>query len=489
MKNIIKNCFNITFIIVFVYILYSSIFKNTVNIFKWNEITIVIGVIVNILLLIAFYEIIKNKEKINTKLIIPILLIIIFISQCYIADLFKVLPNWDMRDLFVNAKLHLQGKQSYLPYLYRYNNNIGIQIIIIALFKISDIIKIIDYYDIGILFNIIMIDIALVFSYLVGKKLFDSKKALMIFIMLASMTPIYLYTPIVYTDTISMAFTPIILYVYMLAKESNQLNKKCILYSIMSTAVCIGTCIKFTVIITAIAILIYEILNLKKDKEKHYITKLILISTIVLTVLANLFIGTLIKKMVFTEWKQEECNKNKFPITHWIMMGLKNVGAYNVRDVEFTSSFSTLQEKREKNVEEIKKRIKDIDINKIRDKLVYTWGDGSYYIPYVLDFDPINKGFHQELVFIGGKYHKPYQYYTQIQHLTVITLMIIASIASIKRKIDNEFILRLSIFGLFLFLLIWEVRSRYIINYLPIMQLASYTGIEIMHNIVKKLEK
>ncbi len=487
MKNIIKNCFNIVFIIIFGYILYNSIFKNIVNIFTWNEITITVGVIVNILLLVAFYEFIKNKEKINTKLIIPILLVVIFTFQCYIANLFKVSPNWDMRELFENAKLHLQGDQSYLPYLYRYNNNIGIQIIIISLFKISDIIRIIDYYDIAILFNIIMIDLALVFTYLVGKKLFDSKRAFIIFIILASMTPIYLYTPIIYTDTISMLFPPLILYLYIRAKEGNELNKKCILYSIMSMAICVGGSIKFTVIILPIAILIYEIINCKKDERKYYTNKLIIITVIAITIVTTIVIGVLTVKLLFTEWNLEECNKNKFPITHWVMMGLENCGKYNEKDVKYTSSFSSVKEKKEKNIEVIKERIKDININKIRNKLVYTWGDGSYYVPYTLDFDPLNEGFHQELIFKSGRYHVPYKYYTQIQHLTAITLMIIATIVSIRRKISNEFILRVSIFGLFLFLLIWEVRSRYIVNYLPIIQLAAYTGIEEMYNVTKKL--
>ena len=169
------------------------------------------------------------------------------------------------------------------------------------------------------------------------------------------------------------------------------------------------------------------------------------------------------------------------------MMALSDAGKYNDEDVEYTSSFKTLEEKKEKNIEVIKERIENISLNSIRRKLMYTWGDGTYFAVNTLDYDAINEGFHQELVFKRGEYHQYYQYYTQIQHITIITLMIIVTLFSIKKEINYIFILRLSVFGLFLFLLIWETRSRYLIHYLPIMQIITFAGIEEIYNLIKKI--
>ena len=63
--------------------------------------------------------------------------------------------------------------------------------------------------------------------------------------------------------------------------------------------------------------------------------------------------------------------------------------------------------------------------------------------------------------------------------------MIIVSLFAIKKPEKNETILRLSIFGLFLFLLIWETRSRYLVNYLPVMQIISFIGIERLYEFLK----
>ena len=65
MKNILKNCFNIIFLICFGYILYNAIFKNGVNLFLWNKYIVIIGVLVNIVISLLIYRYINKTTKIN----------------------------------------------------------------------------------------------------------------------------------------------------------------------------------------------------------------------------------------------------------------------------------------------------------------------------------------------------------------------------------------------------------------------------------------
>lgn len=483
MNKIIKNCFNVIFIICFGYILYNAIFKNGVNLFSWNKLSIIIGVIVYILFLLACYKFISTRKTINTKVMLPIILLFVFIFQIYVGELFKVSPNWDMKTIFDNAELYLKGELDNLNYLYTYNNNIGIQIIIILLFKISDLIKVIGHYNIGILFNIIMIDLSLVFTYLVAKKLFNNKKALMIFIMIASMTPIYLYASIVYTDTISMLFPVLIFYLYLLLKERKPKKERIILSILTGIIIFLGSTIKVTILIMPIAILLYELFASKNKKKFVFYVFVITVSILITSVLWILTV-----RIIFNNWDSNDYKKFNFPLTHWIMMGLNDGGQYREEDVEFTSSFKTKQEKTENNLKIINRRKRWQNMNSIRRKLMCTWGDGTYYAVNTLDFDPINNGIHQEFIFKRGEHHTFYQYYTQIQHISIITLMIIVSLFAIKKPEKNETILRLSIFGLFLFLLIWETRSRYLVNYLPVMQIISFIGIEYIYKSFNKIK-
>ena len=45
---------------------------------------------------------------------------------------------------------------------------------------------------------------------------------------------------------------------------------------------------------------------------------------------------------------------------------------------------------------------------------------------------------------------------------------------------------RLALFGLFIFLLIWESKSKYLVNFIPIIYLVSIDGISQLHEYIKK---
>ena len=71
--------------------------------------------------------------------------------------------------------------------------------------------------------------------------------------------------------------------------------------------------------------------------------------------------------------------------------------------------------------------------------------------------------------------------------------MILLVISSLyKEKKEEELkdtinvISRISILGLILFFTFWEIRSRYIINYIPIFTLIQILGIEIFDKITSK---
>lgn len=57
-------------------------------------------------------------------------------------------------------------------------------------------------------------------------------------------------------------------------------------------------------------------------------------------------------------------------------------------------------------------------------------------------------------------------------------MLILMLISAFNTKDKNKNILKLTIFGVFLFYLLWETRSRYLINYIPIMVLLTTEGLE-----------
>ena len=103
---------------------------------------------------------------------------------------------------------------------------------------------------------------------------------------------------------------------------------------------------------------------------------------------------------------EEQSDKYEYPVTHWIMMGLKGLGHYNLKDSQYTESFPTKAEKQEANIEEIKNRIKDFGIpglaSHIASKTVWTWEDGTYYISHHIE-KPVRRNILHEFVLDEGK--------------------------------------------------------------------------------------
>ena len=71
----------------------------------------------------------------------------------------------------------------------------------------------------------------------------------------------------------------------------------------------------------------------------------------------------------------------------------------------------------------------------------------------------------------------------------LLLLMVVGTIFKkyLRKELrDFQFILNLSIIGLLLFLLIWETRSRYLVNYSPIFLVNAYIGLNAIINYYKE---
>ena len=55
---------------------------------------------------------------------------------------------------------------------------------------------------------------------------------------------------------------------------------------------------------------------------------------------------------------KQQYEKYEYPVTHWLMMGLKGLGKYDEHDDYYTRSFPSKKEKQDANIKVIKERIK-----------------------------------------------------------------------------------------------------------------------------------
>lgn len=493
-KKITINTFFIILALLFIYLLFNVIFFNNTTLSKISFVNLIIGIMVYILFTYLFYKL--YNKYIKNKKILTILFCFLFICfQFIFSYIFMVLPSWDFGAVYDSVINDLTKNYSIFDawYFYRYSNNIGLAILLKIVFAVFNLLSINSNYwiYIGITFNILMIDLAIFYLYKTLKIFFVEKISNFFLICTLFITPFITYCPIFYTDTLSMPFS--IAAIYYFSKFFIENKKKIVNLILCGVFLGIGICIKFTVIITLIAIIITMFFIKVKGniKFKFFSTLLIILVTIIPYSSMNI--------IEYKYMDKELLNSEKFPTVHWIMMGLnedKNGanGAYFNPDVVFTGNFKNMEEKKKNDIIMIKNRIKEMYKNhKIKkfytQKAVFVWGDGTFYAPEKLRRVPIKDYNIKNMVLGNEKQTIIYRTICQTQIVLFLTFIILSILLRNKLDKKQQQILLLTsviIFGVFLFFLIWEARSRYIVNFIPIILIQVYLGVIALCNYLKE---
>ncbi len=486
--NVLKSSFNIIFFVSFIFMIISVLFFNNMNGYKFNIPILMIGIVIFIIVVYFMNKLFHKISKKATWIILGIGSLLMLAIQVICAIYLRVTPTWDFGAVSDIAIEYVTTGKADFWYLERYTNNIGIAVLLIAIFKIASWIHFTDFVLVGMIVNIIFIDLAILFTFLCAKKILGLQKATVITGLLMIMTPIFFYVPIYYTDTLSMLFPVLLFYLY----ECRKGKKKTVGYDLaIGITAFIGINIKFTIIIVYIAILLYEFLQLPIETKETFkqrgfsFLKLMGIPILVI-VMFSIFKSAFTNKMIKDT---EAIEREKFPLTHWIMMGLTVPNGYYHPSVEFTGEFPTVEEKQQANLMEIKRLLQTNGPRFYWEKLKYTWGDGTFTAAEKLRREPVRTTRLHSYILASGDKNQYYLYFSQIQMISIWVLIAFSSFSLSKRKeTENSlyFIGRICIIGLMAFFMLWEPRARYLVNFIPIFVLTSYGGIEVIQNTLRK---
>lgn len=482
-NNLIKIVL-IVFSILLIWIIGNGIFNRTVVVYDFNPIILIVGIIIYLSILVFVYK--KVIPKLEHKKWIPYLCIGIFFVICVLVSFFlRLNPTWDMGDVFSIAKNIVEVGTSNDTYLYSYPNNIMLTLIYIVVFKIASIWQGVDYIIIATFFNACMVTACVTLMYKIAEKLLDKKKALILLLIALVTTPLYLHAAIYYSDVPSALFTLLAFYLYLRILEKKKIKSSVLLQVLLGIVLLIGIKVKITVSFILIAIFVYEILS---GKMKELMKNMVIVLPTIL--IGFILFNIMIEPRVVTN--KEVIDDYKVPVLHWIMMGLKDEGGYNEEDYSYTLSHNTYQDKLKAVQEEIGQRISNYNVvsfaEHLNKKINFAWADGTYYAPEKLRRDPVEQTVLHEIVM--GKYKNVYKYFPQVMHISMMLLILINVCTILKKKeyTNKEIIMAVSIFGLILFLLLWENRSRYIFVMVPLMMILQINGIEALSQIKRRKE-
>lgn len=383
--------------------------------------------------------------------------------------------NWDKNDLYLHLPERHQG------YFARYPNNHALLIIVSVIYFITDRLFGVTPIFVPIIVNTLGLFLSYVLMYLISKKLFNNKTiSLYTAILGAGFCVFYTYTPYFYTDSFSMPFVMGSIYLFLCGFESGK--KKCIVIDLLLSMflMVIGYKIKGSVIILLPAFLIYIIYFTKKCNLKRHI-KQIGVMLIGLVVSVGLSAG-IINAFHITD--AEETDNMKFPLVHWIMMGLHDRGGYYEKDFWYTELSGDYEDKKDADVDKIKERVEDYGIagmfEHLAKKISYTWGDGSYFISRYLKNGEDN--FLRYFVVESNAFKL---YFCAYHFMTLVMILLSFIIGMLSKQSGKDILLRIIICGIFIFFVLWEARSRYLVNFSPLFVIIAASAVKQLYFAIK----
>lgn len=443
---------------------------------------------------------IKTKAKfeltdINTKRIIFIGCGILLIAEFIFAMLTDFEPVADLHNIrryamyfssHGNFDLIEQDYARNYQYLIRYPNNMALLLIVSLVGRLSYLISghFVEFAPVVV--NIFAINISVILTAFTAKRLFGNRKAVFVLAFCALFLPYLTYLPYYYSDSMSMPF--LIGAVYLMVSAFQGDNRKSMYAKLCAAGalVFLGYKVKGSIIILfAVGV----VLLFLKFRLKRAIC-LILVFTAGFGAIGFAYNTAVDAVNPITKQQYEEY---EYPVTHWIMMGLKGLGKYDEHDDYYTRSFHSKQEKQDANIKVIKERVKKYKIDGLYDhmvkKAVWTWQDGTYYISYH-NQKPKNDNILMDFLHINGKYNKAFQNYSSALQMFILLMICISALKTLVRpEVDEMLLLKGIVFSAFLFFLLWETRSRYLFNMTPLFILLMVDGMDTAKAFLDSLKK
>ena len=359
---------------------------------------------------------------------------------------------------------------------HRAANNLFITSIIIAFFKIIHTIypdaSVTTLKNASMLLSCVLIQVAITFIYLTAKEIWGSKKAFFAGLLTLAYTPLFMYAQYAYSDTLAIPFSAAVSYLFIRIIKTDSVKKNLIYCTLIGLCVGIGGKLKFMVFIILIAGIIT--LFFTNNQWNDVLKKLLYSAVSTVAALAVFSLCSLAINPVF-DYDEATLDRYEFPPQQWIMMMLNETGGYNRDDVEFSKQFETYDEKKAAAQEEIKNRVVEMGVTKLLNhifctKLKRTWADPTLAAGDYVRRDSMHEdGFMRNFFGYGGKYTGLFDVYIETLHCLIITALVYSAV---KMRSDEQytpeiFLMQLSLFGILLFLSIWECNSRYLYIFIP----------------------
>ncbi len=249
-------------------------------------------------------------------------------------------------------------------------------------------------------------------------------------------TPLFTYTSFFYTDAMAMPFVMISAYLWLNYRKSHKIS----LLVMCGAFIGIAYKVKGSSLVLLVAIFID--MAFSKPKIRDFIAV-----SLPCGIVCRFISETALKILHISH---ETIREKSFPLIHWVMMSADGRGGYNQADFFFTQASA---DKVSDDLARLAGKLSSQGFGgfllHIAGKIAYTWENCSFMAGYYYN-DSFSSGIFHTTAFLC--------------HFTLLFSVLMG----IKKAGDRTFLFRLCLFGMIIFLLIWETRCRYLVSFFPL---------------------
>ena len=390
------------------------------------------------------------------------------IYQLYLVTHYHLLPKVDLEHIYNQVMACLNDNNPIFSdrnYFGFYTNNIPVAILIYLVFApfYHFFGNGIDYMVLGGIWNVICIFVSYVFIYRILTVTSSEKATFPVMLLLLTNPAFYAYAPYFYTDTLCLPFLTGGCLLLTHALKNDERKEQLVFTLIASIVLSLGYKIRATTIFLLIAFVVY--LLIRRDWKR--------LVTAVPVVICGVLMAMLLVTPIERHFVPYDTKETAVPITHFLMMGSHDSGMYDQKDVDFTRSFATGQERSEATrqafLDNLKKTSVSEQLVRIGEKEGFVWSLGSHwYQQYTLEVsekDPV-----QELYI--GKQSGRMNGFMQAYNLALFLFITVGLLISLIRREDERPLLsmiEIYYFGAVVFYMFWEAHPRHSLCFLPLL--------------------
>lgn len=413
---------------------------------------------------------------------VPVYLAVLFAAHLIMAYCLEYTPSGDNFMLYNAAQLlakdgHFDAYPDFYLYLSRFSNQWGFLLMLSALYKLLFAIGLTDMFFPTAFVQAMLYIGGMAAFFAIARRLRGVRGAAAALAIAATCFPLYLAAAVLYTDTFSLPFVLLALLFALRALDAESIRGTVLNALVCAAFAAVGGQIKMTAAIVLIAATIVFLLRMKPLRA--------LCACAVIWGVMGLSIFGVQKAVVGPVLDPEMVAQHNTPTIHWIMMSIPtghNPYGDDIEDYRETWGMMEAGASHEEVMDSIYTRMIDkIYFLRLPSRLIpavlrknaAAFGDGTFGLSEILDDKPMRSTAVSSVVLEGGRFYELYRAVCSGIFFAHMLFALLACLRDMKRRDMRAAMLYVAMFGFMVFMLIWEVRSRYIFNFIPVVLLLS----------------